>query len=192
MPERARGDLASAAPSGTGRTPARRQAGGVTVALPVRDGGELLARTLAALEGQTVEHALLVCDSGSTDGSVALARARGARVIEISPQRVQSREDAKLPDERGDERARRAAHAGRRARGRALAREAARRIRAGRRRGHRLRALPSPARRVARGAPGARAAGSGRSPPRASRGSIVSASRSVHRARPIAGCQESR
>ncbi len=56
---------------------------GVTVAIPVRDGGELLERTLAALAGQTVAHELLVCDSGSRDSSPALARARGARVLEI-------------------------------------------------------------------------------------------------------------
>jgi GT2 family glycosyltransferase len=55
----------------------------VTVAIPTRNGGELLKRTLAALERQTVKHELLVCDSGSTDGSVAAARAHGARVIEI-------------------------------------------------------------------------------------------------------------
>jgi len=58
---------------------------GVTVAIPVRDGGEPLQRTLAALAGQTVAHELLVCDSGSRDGSPALARARGARVLEIAP-----------------------------------------------------------------------------------------------------------
>ena len=58
---------------------------GVTVAIPVRDGGELLERTLAALAAQTVAHELLVCDSGSRDGSPALARARGARVLEIDP-----------------------------------------------------------------------------------------------------------
>jgi GT2 family glycosyltransferase len=57
----------------------------VTVAIPARDGGELLERTLAALAGQTVAHELLVCDSGSRDGSRALARARGARVLEIEP-----------------------------------------------------------------------------------------------------------
>jgi GT2 family glycosyltransferase len=54
-----------------------------TVAIPTRDGGELLARTLRALAGQTVAHELLVCDSGSTDGSAKLATAHGARVIEI-------------------------------------------------------------------------------------------------------------
>ncbi|HTA05199.1 MAG TPA: glycosyltransferase family 2 protein [Solirubrobacteraceae bacterium] len=57
----------------------------VTVAIPVRDGGELLRGTLAALARQTVAHELLICDSGSLDGSVELARAHGARVIEIDP-----------------------------------------------------------------------------------------------------------
>jgi GT2 family glycosyltransferase len=57
----------------------------VTVAIPVRDGGERLAGTLRALTSQTVAHELLVCDSGSRDDSPALARAHGARVIEIAP-----------------------------------------------------------------------------------------------------------
>jgi glycosyltransferase involved in cell wall biosynthesis len=61
--------------------------GAVTVAIPVRDGGALLAGTLDALARQTVEHELLVCDSGSRDGSAELARARGARVLEIAPER---------------------------------------------------------------------------------------------------------
>ncbi len=56
-----------------------------TVAIPVRDGGELLERTLVALTHQSVEHELLVCDSGSRDDSVALARSFGARVLEIEP-----------------------------------------------------------------------------------------------------------
>ena len=59
----------------------------VTVAIPVLNGGELLVRTLDALARQTVEHELLVCDSGSRDGSVELARSRGARVLEIAPER---------------------------------------------------------------------------------------------------------
>ncbi|HTR72132.1 MAG TPA: glycosyltransferase family 2 protein [Solirubrobacteraceae bacterium] len=59
----------------------------VTVAIPVRDGGSLLGRTFAALAEQTVPHELLVCDSGSRDGSPALARRHGARVIEITPER---------------------------------------------------------------------------------------------------------
>ncbi len=57
----------------------------VTVAIPVRNGGEELAGVLAALALQTVEHELLVCDSGSGDGSAELARRHGARVLEISP-----------------------------------------------------------------------------------------------------------
>jgi glycosyltransferase involved in cell wall biosynthesis len=57
----------------------------VTVAIPTRNGGALLQRTLAALARQTVAHELLVCDSGSSDGSVEAARAHGARVLEIAP-----------------------------------------------------------------------------------------------------------
>ncbi len=59
----------------------------VTVAIPVRDGGARLADVLAAVRAQRTRRAveLLVCDSGSTDGSVACARAAGARVIEIEP-----------------------------------------------------------------------------------------------------------
>ncbi len=56
---------------------------GVTVAIPVRDGGAALERTLEALSGQSLDHELLVCDSGSRDGSPALARRHGARVLEI-------------------------------------------------------------------------------------------------------------
>jgi GT2 family glycosyltransferase len=55
----------------------------VTVAIPVRDGGETLRRTLEAVGRQTVQHELLVCDSGSTDGSAALANSSGARVLKI-------------------------------------------------------------------------------------------------------------
>jgi GT2 family glycosyltransferase len=57
----------------------------VTVAIPVRDGGELFERALHALALQTVAHELLVCDSGSRDGSPLRARAHGARVLEIAP-----------------------------------------------------------------------------------------------------------
>jgi GT2 family glycosyltransferase len=59
----------------------------VSVAIPVRDGGELFAGVLRALAGQTVEHELIVCDSRSGDRSAALAREHGARVLEISPER---------------------------------------------------------------------------------------------------------
>jgi GT2 family glycosyltransferase len=59
----------------------------VTVAIPVRNGGKLLAGVLEALSKQTVEHELLVCDSASQDGSAELARAHGARLLEIEPER---------------------------------------------------------------------------------------------------------
>src|ERR1019366_2579472 len=58
----------------------------VTVAIPVRNGGERFAGVLAALRAQTVEHELLVCDSGSSDGTPELAREHGARVLEIAPE----------------------------------------------------------------------------------------------------------
>ena len=58
----------------------------VTVAIPTLNGGQLLRETLAAvraqrLEGMEIE--LLVCDSGSSDGSVQPALDQGGRVIEI-------------------------------------------------------------------------------------------------------------
>ena len=63
--------------------------GAVTVAIPVRDGGARLAEVLAAVRAQRTERAveLLVCDSGSTDGSVARAREAGAHVLQIAPER---------------------------------------------------------------------------------------------------------
>lgn len=59
----------------------------VTVALPVKDGGPLLGEVLDAVAAQRVDRdvELLVCDSGSADGSDALAEAHGARVIRIAP-----------------------------------------------------------------------------------------------------------
>jgi GT2 family glycosyltransferase len=58
-----------------------------TVAIPVRNGGRRLLEVLEAVAGQQVEGEveLLVCDSGSTDGSAALARSHGAEVISIEP-----------------------------------------------------------------------------------------------------------
>jgi rhamnosyltransferase len=59
--------------------------GTVTIAIPTLDAGAEFVRTLEATATQVVdaEIELLVCDSGSTDGTVALARAHGARIIEI-------------------------------------------------------------------------------------------------------------
>ena len=55
------------------------------MAIPVRDGGTTLEGVLQALAAQSVAHELLVCDSGSCDGSRELARANGARVLQIAP-----------------------------------------------------------------------------------------------------------
>lgn len=57
----------------------------VSVAIPVRNGGPALAGVLSALARQTVEHELLICDSGSADGSVELAERHGARILRIEP-----------------------------------------------------------------------------------------------------------
>ena len=59
----------------------------VTVAVPVRNGGELFAGTLDAIAAQRIdaELELLIADSGSTDGSAERAREHGARLIEIPP-----------------------------------------------------------------------------------------------------------
>jgi glycosyltransferase involved in cell wall biosynthesis len=57
----------------------------VTVAIPVRNGGEPLRDVLAAVRRQRLDREveLLVADSGSTDGSAALARAFGATVFAV-------------------------------------------------------------------------------------------------------------
>jgi rhamnosyltransferase len=60
--------------------------GAVTVAIPTLNAGPDFARTLAAIRAQHLddrELELLICDSGSSDETVALARAHQARVIEI-------------------------------------------------------------------------------------------------------------
>ncbi len=58
-----------------------------TVAIPVRNAGPVLADVLEAVLAQRVpgEVELLVCDSGSTDGSAELAARAGATVIRIAP-----------------------------------------------------------------------------------------------------------
>lgn len=57
----------------------------VSVVIPVKDGARYLAEVLGALAAQPVAHDVLVIDSGSQDGSVAIARSAGARVHEIAP-----------------------------------------------------------------------------------------------------------
>ncbi len=57
----------------------------VTVAIPVLDGRRWLPEVIAAIKAQQVDHEieLLICDSGSRDGSAELARAAGARVFDL-------------------------------------------------------------------------------------------------------------
>lgn len=64
-----------------------RRGGTVAVGIPVRNGGALLSEVLRAVLTQQVEAdvELLVVDSGSTDGSVQVARSAGAEVIAIDP-----------------------------------------------------------------------------------------------------------
>jgi rhamnosyltransferase len=59
----------------------------ISIVLPVKDGGEDLRRCLDAIGRQRVDEQVevVVVDSGSRDGSVALARERGALVHEIPP-----------------------------------------------------------------------------------------------------------
>ena len=57
----------------------------VTVAIPVRNGGRLLGEVLEAVRAQRLDRPveLLVADSGSSDGSDALARRCGATVMPV-------------------------------------------------------------------------------------------------------------
>ncbi|PZR66947.1 MAG: glycosyl transferase family 2, partial [Solirubrobacterales bacterium] len=59
----------------------------ISVVIPVKDGGADLSRCLGAIESQVIgdEVEVVIVDSGSTDGSVELARAHGACVREIAP-----------------------------------------------------------------------------------------------------------
>ena len=63
----------------------------VSVAIPVRNGADVLEHTLAAVRAQLLDPPLsvelLVCDSASQDASVSIARASGAEVIEIPVER---------------------------------------------------------------------------------------------------------
>jgi len=72
----------------------------VSVAIPVRNGADVLERTLAGVRAQRLDPSatieLLVCDSGSEDSSVSLARAYGAEVIEIPVERFSHGETRNL------------------------------------------------------------------------------------------------
>jgi rhamnosyltransferase len=72
----------------------------VSVAIPVLNGGDALEQTLAAVRAQVLESQtsveLIVCDSGSRDGSVALSKAYGADVVEIAGQQFSHGETRNL------------------------------------------------------------------------------------------------
>lgn len=59
----------------------------ISVVIPVKDGGQDLVRCLDAIRAQRLKRPveIVVVDSGSSDGSIAVARARGALVHEIAP-----------------------------------------------------------------------------------------------------------
>lgn len=58
-----------------------------TLLIPTKNAGELFKRVLAGLQSQTcwADVEFLVVDSGSTDDTIALAKAAGARVTQIPP-----------------------------------------------------------------------------------------------------------
>jgi len=62
----------------------------ITVAIPTLNGAAVLEETLTAVRAQRLEPPhdveLVVCDSGSRDGSVTIARRHGADVFEIAPE----------------------------------------------------------------------------------------------------------
>ncbi len=96
---RARGALGAL----DGRSGQRRRLRGrerVSVVIPVKDGARYLEELLAALRREGADE-VLVIDSGSRDGSVAIARAAGAEVLEIAPGGVRPRAHAQ-PRRRAD------------------------------------------------------------------------------------------
>jgi rhamnosyltransferase len=61
----------------------------ISIVIPVKNGGGDLARLLEGIDAQRLDDGeqveVVIVDSGSTDGSVELARGHGARVEEIPP-----------------------------------------------------------------------------------------------------------
>ena len=59
----------------------------ISIVIPVKDGGADLERCLSAIRSQRIAEnvEVVVIDSGSSDGSVDVARGHGARVHEIPP-----------------------------------------------------------------------------------------------------------
>jgi glycosyltransferase involved in cell wall biosynthesis len=58
-----------------------------SVVIRARDEAAAIGRTLDLVAAQSAEHEVIVVDSGSRDGTAAIARERGARVLEIAPER---------------------------------------------------------------------------------------------------------
>jgi rhamnosyltransferase len=58
-----------------------------SVIVRARDEAASIGRTLDLLAGQTLVPEVIVVDSGSRDDTVEIARARGARIVEIAPER---------------------------------------------------------------------------------------------------------
>jgi rhamnosyltransferase len=60
----------------------------ISVAIPTKNAGPLLAEVLQAVGAQRTARdvELVVCDSGSTDGTVRIAEHHGARVLRIPPE----------------------------------------------------------------------------------------------------------
>ena len=60
----------------------------VTVAIPTRNAGSEFEQTLAGVRSQRLDRVvdLLICDSGSSDETLSVARRYGARMIHISPE----------------------------------------------------------------------------------------------------------
>ena len=58
-----------------------------SVVIRARDEAARLGAVLDALAGQTLEHELVLVDSGSSDATPELARAAGATVLELEPSR---------------------------------------------------------------------------------------------------------
>ncbi len=60
----------------------------ISIVIPVKNGGSDLQRLLEGIERQILDEEVevVIVDSGSSDGSVELARSRGAAVQEIPPQ----------------------------------------------------------------------------------------------------------
>ena len=55
-----------------------------SVVIRARDEADSIGRTLSLLASQTLEHEVVVVDSGSRDRTVEIAREHGARVVEIA------------------------------------------------------------------------------------------------------------